>query len=169
MVSGEELKTTRRYEGTGCATIYDLNEDSVVSITNYYHVIANDQNRRGLCGFAPLDWAVAINEDRGLIAYGGNSKLSILDIPNAGGQIRDMHGVNRKNIVRLALSPDGALLAAAYDDHTIHLWDIATQEELGRELYGHSNSITDLRFTPDGKLLISSSSDGTIRLWGVPY
>ena len=169
MVSGEELKTTRRYEGTGCATIYDLNQDSVVSVTNYYHVIANDQNRQGLCGFAPLDWTVAINEAYGLIAYGGNSKLSIVRISNISGQAQDMRGVNRKNIVRVALSPDGTLLAAAYDDYTIHLWDIATQEELGRELYGHSHPITDLTFSPDGKLLISSSSDGTIRLWGVPY
>ena len=168
MVSGEELKITRRYEGTGCATIYDLNEDSVVSITKYFHVVANDLNLRGLCGFSPLDWAVAINESRGLIAYGGSSKLSTVGISNTGAQTQDMHGVNRKNIVRVALSQDGLLLAAAYDDHTIHLWDVLTQEEIG-ELYGHSNSITDLRFTPDGRLLISSSLDGTIRLWGVPY
>ncbi|HLO29572.1 MAG TPA: hypothetical protein VK249_10580, partial [Anaerolineales bacterium] len=158
---------TRHYEGTGCATIYDVNGDPVVYITNYYHVIANDQNRLGLCSFDVLDWAIAINEDQGLIAYGGSSKLSVLNIQNAGSKAQDMHGVNRKNIVRVALSPDGGLLAAAYDDNTIHIWDVATQEEVS-SLYGHTDSITDLQFTPDGKMLISSSSDGTLRLWGVP-
>ena len=80
-----------------------------------------------------------------------------------------MHSVNQKTIVKVALSPDGALLAAAFDDYTIHVWDVGTQEELGGELYGHSDVITDLRFSPDGRLLISSSRDGTIHLWGVPY
>jgi WD40 repeat protein/serine/threonine protein kinase len=169
MVSGEELKTTRRYEGTGCATIYDLNQDAVVSITKYYHVVASRQNELGLCGFSPLDWTITINEEGGLIAFGGSSKLSVLGLPGQGGQSQDMQGVNRKNIVRVALSQDGALLAAAFDDDTIHIWDIATKQEVGQELHGHSRSITDLTFSPDGKLLISSSSDGTIRLWGIPY
>jgi len=82
-----------------------------------------------------------------------------------------MHGVNRKNITSVALSPNGDLIAAAFDDYSIHVWDATTREELTSAkdgLYGHSDTITDIRFTPDGKLLISVSLDGTIRLWGVP-
>jgi WD40 repeat protein len=163
------LKTTRRYEGTGCATVYNLNQEPVVSITRYDHVVADEKNSSILCNFSPLDWAVEINEEHGLIAFGGSSKLSILGLPNSGGKAQDMHSVNQKTIVKVALSPDGALLAAAFDDYTIHVWDVGTQEELGGELYGHSDVITDLRFSPDGRLLISSSRDGTIHLWGVPY
>lgn len=169
MSSGQELKTSRRYEGAGCSTLHDLNGDPVISITNYYHVVADNQNRPGLCVFETLDWKVAISERNGLIAFGGNSKLAIVsNIRNTNSTAQDMRDVNRRNIVSVALSPNGELVAAAFDDHTIHIWDIVTREEL-INLYGHNNSITDLQFTPDSKLLISSSLDGTIRLWGIPY
>jgi WD40 repeat protein len=78
-----------------------------------------------------------------------------------------MSGVNGHNIVSVAIIPDGSLLAAAYDDNTIRVWDIATKDEL-MILYGHNSPVTDLRFTVDGKFLISTSLDGTIRIWGDP-
>jgi WD40 repeat protein/serine/threonine protein kinase len=166
ITSKEELKTTLQYEGTGCSTIYDVNEDPVISITKYFYVIEQQQNRSGLCTFDPLDWAVDINETQGLIAFGGSSKLTVMSIH--GGPSQEMRNVNHRKIVRVAISADGTLLAAAYEDNTIHLWEIGTGEELG-SLYGHTNTITDLQFTPDGKLMVSSSLDGTIRLWGIPY
>ena len=171
MSSGQELGTKRGYDGTGCLAIKDINEQDVVSITNYYHVLEDDQNGSGLCNFDTLDWKVTIDEAIKLIAYGGNSKLAIITLQNGDGQTQDMHGVNRKNIVSVALGPNGDLLAAAYEDNTIHIWDLRTRDELTNSygLYGHDNSITGLQFTPDGKMLISTSLDGTIRFWGVPY
>ncbi len=166
ITSKEELKTTLQFEGTGCSTIYDVNEDPVVSITKYFYVIEDQQNRSGLCTFEPQGWAVAINEAQGLIASGGSSVLTVRNIH--GGSPQAMNDVNRKTIVRVALSPEGTLLAAAYADNTIHLWEIATGQEMG-SLSDHANTIIDLQFTPDGRLLISSSLDGTIRLWGIPY
>ena len=169
MSSGQELKTSRSYEGTDCFTIYERSGAFVAYVTNYYHIVENEENRPGLCTFDPLDWKVAINEAREMIAFGGSSKLAIIsNIQGPESNIQDMRGVNRKNIVAVALSPNGDLIAAAYDDNTIHLWDINTREEIS-SLYGHNNSITSLRFTPDGKILISTSLDGTIRLWGIPY
>ena len=100
----------------------------------------------------------------GRLVYGGNSQLvALLSESNT----REMSGVNLRNVVSAAINPDGDLLAAAYDDNTIHLWDVSTRQEV-ISLFGHTGSITDLRFTPDGMFLISSSLDGTIRLWGVP-
>jgi len=171
MSSGQKLETRLEFDGTGCQTIKDINNQSVVSITTYQYVVTNNNNKKGLCVFAPLDWKVAIDEARGIIVYGGESVLAIADARNPGNQYQNLRGVNRKNIVSVAISPNGDLIAAAYDDHSIHIWDTATREELTSVedgLYGHSDSITDLRFTPDGKLLISVSMDGTIRLWGVP-
>ncbi|MBI5824421.1 MAG: protein kinase [Chloroflexi bacterium] len=169
MSSGQELKTSRRYEGSGCSTLHDLNEDPVVSITTYHHVVTNNLNRPGLCAFETLDWKVDISEENELIAFGGNSKLSIVsNIQGGNNTVQDMRDVNQKNIVSVAISPNGGLVAAAFDDHTLHVWDIATREIL-INIYGHNNSITDLRFTPDSKFLISTSMDGTIRIWGIPY
>jgi WD40 repeat protein len=70
-------------------------------------------------------------------------------------------------VVSVAISPDGNLVAAAYDDFTIHVWDANTREEISN-LYGHNDTITGLRFTSDNRLLVSTSLDGTIRLWGIP-
>lgn len=164
MSSGQELKTKKNFEGRGCATVYDLKEQPLFSITNFQYIVSRGQSEAILCNFQKLNWTVAINTSDGQIAYGGNSKLTVI---TARGESRDMNGVNRKNIVSLALSPAGDVLAAAFDDNTIHFWDVDTREEVF-SLFGHDARITGLRFTPDGRLLISISQDGTIRLWGVP-
>jgi FOG: WD40 repeat len=169
MASGEKLKTSRSYDGTGCLVIKDINDENVASITNYDHVITDDKNKAGLCIYEPENWRTTfISESQGLVAYGDNSKLSILNVQSADSKEQNMRGVNLKNIIRVAISPDGTLLAAALEDNSIHIWDLETHEEL-TSLSGHDKSITDLQFTPDGKLLISTSLDGTLRLWGVPY
>lgn len=172
MSSGQKLETNPEFDGTGCQTIKDINGQPVVSITNYQYVVMNNNNKSGLCVFSPLDWKVVIDEIGGRIVFGGESVLSIADARNPGSNNQNLRGVNRKNIVSVSISPNGDLIAAAYDNHSIHIWDTATRDELTSVkdgLYGHSDTITDLRFTPDGKLLISVSMDGTIRLWGVPH
>ena len=172
MASKQELEVSKGYEVTGCLTFYDLNKSPIVSVTtSYYHVVANDLNRPGLCIFETQNWTFSIDEATGLLAYGGGEKLAVVNIHNANREDLKMEGVSLKDvIVRVALSPNGDLIAAAYDDHTLHIWDVAAQDQLTSfsGLYGHNNSITGLLFTPDGKLLISTSLDGTIRLWGVP-
>ena len=171
MSSGQKLETNPAYDGSGCQTIKDIDNQNVVSITNYQYVVTNNSNKPGLCQFSPLDWKFAVDEERGMIVYGGESVLAIADARSSDSPVQNLRGVNRKNIVSVAISSSGELVAAAYDDHSIHIWDTTTRDELTRAqdgLYGHTDTITDLRFTPDGKLLISVSLDGTIRLWGVP-
>lgn len=165
MASGQVLETAPVYDGTGCVSLRDIFGQDITSVTNYHYVIAQDQNRAGICAFDPLDWSVAINEQAGKIVYGGASLLSLKDIRT--GEDLNMRGVNQKNVITVAVNPDGSLIAAAYDDFTIHLWDTKTREEV-LNLYGHNDTITGLHFTPDNRLLISTSLDGTIRLWGVP-
>ncbi len=166
MSSGQELKTTINYSGSGCSIYFDLKSNPVLSITSYQHIVENSSNTSLLCNFQKLDFMKAfyIDETNGKLAYGGNSQLFV---QYSTGQKLEMAGVNLHNVVSAAINPDSSLLAAAYDDNTIHIWEIATQQEV-MSLFGHSGLITDLRFTPDGKLLISTSLDGTIRLWGVP-
>ena len=169
MSSKQELETSPGYEVPGCQTFYDINKSPIVSVTiNYYHVVKNDDNRPGLCIFEMQKWTTYINEDVGLIAYGGGEKLAVVNIQNADRIDQNMRDVNLKNIVSVALSFNGDLIAAAFDDHTIHIWNVETRDELTSfyGLYGHNNSITSLDFTPDGRILISTSLDGTIRISG---
>ncbi|QSL65323.1 hypothetical protein MERGE_002633 [Pneumocystis wakefieldiae] len=59
------------------------------------------------------------------------------------------------------------LLAIVCDDFCIRVIDIETIK-IVRELWGHTNRITDLVFSYDGRWIISSSSDLTIRTWDLP-
>ena len=168
-LSGQELKTFRSYGGNGCTNINDLKGKIIFYITKYNYSFQNPTINSGLCSFEPLTWmkGIAFSESSGRVVYGGSSKLSVVNLQSANDAGLEMAGVNRKNILSVAINNDGKLLAAAFDDDTIHLWDIATQSEL-MLLFGHEDTITDLQFTPDGKLLLSTSLDGTIRLWGIP-
>ena len=67
-------------------------------------------------------------------------------------------------VLDVAVSPDGKLLASAHFDTTVRIWDVATGKELGR-CQGHKQMPTALAFAPDGKRLYSAGQDHTLRLW----
>ena len=62
------------------------------------------------------------------------------------------------------MSPDGSLLAAACDDGTVRLWNIATGAPT-RTLTGHAAAVNAVAFCPDGRTLASASEDKTIKVW----
>ena len=68
--------------------------------------------------------------------------------------------------ISVAFSPDGARLAAGFQDRTVRLWDVATQTEVAA-LEGHTDRVTSVAFSPDGGLLASAGGwgDPTVRLW----
>ena len=67
-------------------------------------------------------------------------------------------------IYDMALSSNGAWLACASADHTIHLWDAESGMEHSH-LTGHKKINTSVIFSPDGTRLASTSLDKTILLW----
>lgn len=64
----------------------------------------------------------------------------------------------------LAVSPDGNVIAAGYDDGMINLWN-ATSGDLVRRIQAHDAQVGALAFSPDGCRLASGSVDRRIRLW----
>src|SRR5579871_543201 len=72
--------------------------------------------------------------------------------------------VHRDQVLAVAFSPDGKLLASGSVHDTVRLWDLATGAAL-QTLKGHQDRVVAVAFSPDGKLLASGSDDGTFKLW----
>ncbi|CUA73024.1 Ribosome assembly protein 4 [Rhizoctonia solani] len=70
-------------------------------------------------------------------------------------------------LTSIALSPDGAQVAAGTNQGTLRLWDIQTRRILASSFVGRANSISVVRFSPDGKRIVCGTQDGSI--WTYRY
>ncbi|KAI0341545.1 WD40 repeat-like protein [Trametopsis cervina] len=73
----------------------------------------------------------------------------------------------RKYTWRLAVSQDKRILAMAYMDGTVALWNAMTGERVGKPLVAHEKPVRAVAFSQDSQTIASGSADGTIRLWNV--
>jgi WD40 repeat protein/transcriptional regulator with XRE-family HTH domain len=64
----------------------------------------------------------------------------------------------------VALSGDGALLAAGTSTGQVWLWRVADRTPLWA-VQGHTGEVHSVALSHDGQLLVSSGADSTVRLW----
>jgi WD40 repeat protein/serine/threonine protein kinase len=69
-------------------------------------------------------------------------------------------------VYAVAFAPDGARVAAACGDHTVKVWDTASQDVV-QTLSGHESYVFSVAFSADGRHIASAGHDATVRLWDV--
>jgi WD40 repeat protein len=99
-----------------------------------------------------------------LVSSSSDGTISVWNLTD--GQLLKTWRAHRSAIDKVAISPNGEILATASDDRSIGLWSLKTGKLL-HSLKAHRNAVTSLIFSPDGQKLVSGSWDKTVRIWQV--
>jgi len=107
---------------------------------------------------------IAYSPDGKFLAACDSNQLKIYD--PASGEILMMVSGHEQEVISVAFSRDGKILATGSVDTTVRLWDVKSGD-LIHVLEGHAAEVGGLAFSPDGKLLLTSSEDGMLVIWDV--
>ncbi|SPE27266.1 WD-40 repeat protein [Candidatus Sulfopaludibacter sp. SbA3] len=92
---------------------------------------------------------------------GRSGAVSLIDFESGAVRVLEK---TADEMLAVAFSRDGTLLAAGGSGGTVEVWTLPGNE-LAATLKGHSGWVTGLAFSPDGKFLASSSLDRSVRIW----
>lgn len=113
-----------------------------------------------------VDFLGISHDSKTLVSRGGNfgidHKVKVWDL-QTGQYRRDLKGRNRQ-VISLAISPDGKNLVCSDITNHINLWNLQTGE-FTHTIGSHSRLIQALAVSSDSKILVSGSDDKTIKAW----
>ena len=107
--------------------------------------------------------ALAISPDGKTLAIGAAKTIHLLGAADLKPLAPPLLG-HSSNVVSLAYSRDGGILASGSWDGTVGLWDMATHQPIGPALQGYSGQVESVAFSPDDRMLATGGGDG-VRLW----
>ncbi len=108
--------------------------------------------------------AIAFTPDSRLMISCAEDRAVIREAAS-GRELAQCRGAS--NMLALAVSPDGRMLATGDEGRHLRLWELPS----GRELAtwpAHEAAVTALAFSPDGATLVSGAKDGAVKLWNLP-
>ena len=109
-------------------------------------------------------WAAAVNHIGSLFAWGGNDDtVTLSDLGDCKPEKAFRHGDSA--LLALSFSSGDKLLASAFSDGVIDIWNLTSDRHLS--LIGHMWDVSSLSFNVSGTILVSGSWDGTTKLWDV--
>jgi WD40 repeat protein/tRNA A-37 threonylcarbamoyl transferase component Bud32 len=121
------------------------------------------RTRRQLQAHGVTDCAPSadISPDRRLVATYYDGSLRVADVGADGGLLR-LGG--RSGRGKVALSPDGRVIASGNASGHVALWETATGQLLAT-LPPHTTHASSNHFDPTGTLLATCYADGLVKLW----
>ena len=118
-----------------------------------------------LQGARPLsEGAVACSPDGLTLAAAGDDRIVTLFRLDGSAPPARLGG-HTDGIVSLAFSGDGRLLASGADDHSVILWDVRRERQLGRRLLAHTQPVVSVGLDRRGATLAAGSGDGRVSVW----
>jgi WD40 repeat protein/tRNA A-37 threonylcarbamoyl transferase component Bud32/Tfp pilus assembly protein PilF len=131
--------------------------------------VASWQELRTLEGHSGAVWALAYSSDGTRLATGSQDATAKLWEVATGRELATFDGGLGGTVRSVALSPDGARLAAALHvkgegKSMVKVWELATGKEQ-ITLEAHRQYIECVAFSPDGHTMATGSHDTTAMLW----
>lgn len=164
--SGRELNPNSvKYNGD-CSIIYRL-DGKFLAAGSSVGILSSDNNIDFFCKVTPEPYVTSgeFLANGSIIAFSMEKQtIKVWNISSTKEQT--LKSKSPGNMLDVAISNDGTLLAAASASGVIEIYDLATSELL-QTLDTHTSPVDQITFSADQKYLISGSDDGTVRLWGL--
>jgi WD40 repeat protein/serine/threonine protein kinase len=109
-------------------------------------------------------FCVAFEPDGRRLAATSGKNAKIWDLPS--GQLALSLKGHTTEVLSVAFSTDGRLVATGSSDQTAKIWN-GTTGDLIASLRGHTGSVSGVAFSPRGDRLASVSDEYTVKIWNV--
>ncbi|KAJ8594797.1 WD40 repeat-like protein, partial [Rhizopogon salebrosus TDB-379] len=121
------------------------------------------QPRRAFKGHKRTVFAVALLDGHRMVTSSADQTLILWSLKD-GVVLKKMEG-HKNDVMALAVSRDGKLIASGDDNGALIAWDGVTGESLTQAITVHSSLIHSVDFSRDGTALASGSFDTTTEIW----